>query len=224
MVKKNIKYIYFTLFSILLLFVIFTWGDYLIKNKYITECFQNQNNDNKNSSESTKNTEPVNYSYNESPYQTTNPNNISLPLNTTYSCDNMCGPTARCSITGQQCTADIDCPGCQPYTPPLPKTNNCVPGDNDAGKLTLGTTPTYSTLTTDIGTQASLFTSDKFKTAPQANFGVNTWRSSFDKQQSQFNDKYKCNDYPHLMKYPNRDSTTGLFVQDGPLASNAYLH
>ena len=38
---------------------------------------------------------------------------VNLPINTTISCENMCGPLNRCSITGQQCTSDIDCYGCQ---------------------------------------------------------------------------------------------------------------
>lgn len=148
---------------------------------------------------------------------------VSIPLTTTYSCANICGPTARCSITGQQCTADIDCPGCQPKTS-FSEVNNCIPGENDAGKLTSGTTPTYSSLTTDIGTQAKLFTSDKLSPPPQANFGVNTWRSSFDEERKMFDNRYKCNNYPFLMKYPNRYSVTGEFIEKEPLASNAYLH
>jgi len=40
--------------------------------------------------------------------------NVDLPINTKYSCKNMCGPHATCSLTGEQCTSDIDCYGCQP--------------------------------------------------------------------------------------------------------------
>jgi len=209
---KNMNYIYLVLFSVLL-FVIFSWIDYLILNDYIKECFQNKIN----------NLEPVNTS---TKGQTELSAKVSMPLNTTYSCDNKCGPTARCSITGQQCTADQDCPGCNPYSPPLSKTNNCVPGDNDAGKLTMGVTPNYSTLTSDIGSAAALYVHDKHKLDKpvQANFGVNTWKTSFDQQRGQFNNKYKCNDYPYLMKYPSRYSATGEFSEEGPLASNDDLH
>lgn len=147
---------------------------------------------------------------------------VSLPLTTTYSCANMCGPTARCSITGQQCTADIDCPGCQPQSSFQSFKNNCIPGENDAGKLTSGATPTYSSLTTDIGTRAKLFASKLSKPA-QANFGVNTWRSSFDEERKMFDNRYKCNNYPFLMNYPTRYSATGEFLEKEPLASNAYL-
>lgn len=38
--------------------------------------------------------------------------NVDLPINTRFSCANMCAPPARCSITGEQCTSDVDCSGC----------------------------------------------------------------------------------------------------------------
>ena len=128
------------IFICLFLFIgILKWFNYLVKNNYITECFTQM--------------QPIV----EGP-QTTH--TVSLPLTTTQSCTNFCGPPARCAITGQQCFADIDCPGCQPILPNSRKKNTTnVPGQNDAGKLTLGVTPQFSKLTTDIGTQAKLFTS-----------------------------------------------------------------
>ena len=148
---------------------------------------------------------------------------MDLPLTTRYSCKNFCGPTARCSITSQQCTADIDCPGCQPYSPPLSYIKKDIRGENDAGKLTVGETPTFSTLTTDIGTQAKLYDSNPYKKPAQANFGVNTWRSKFNISDKLYKSRYECKKFPYLMKYPERYSDTGLFLEDGPLASNAYL-
>ena len=104
--------------------------------------------------------------------------NVNQPINTTYQCSNMCGPLSRCSITGEQCTSDVDCTGCQPKIQPQTDTKN-TRGQNDAGKLTTEQTPTYSTLTTDIGTQATLY--NKLKIPPTTyNKGLNTWRSSFD--------------------------------------------
>ena len=146
---------------------------------------------------------------------------VDLPLTTTYSCQNFCGPTARCSITGQQCFADVDCPGCQPYVPPLtPDQTAFIAGNDDAGKLTGGVTPTYSTLTTDIGTQATLI--DGNDKPAMADFGVNTWRSSFNESRSEFNKRYKppAREYP---KYPERYTLSGEFVDDGPIPSNANL-
>jgi hypothetical protein len=182
---------------ILLLLGIFQWGDYLIRNNYIMEPFE------------------------QSIY--TN-HNVDLPINTTFSCKNKCGPTARCSLTGQQCMADIDCPGCQPSSSLSSKVNYVVRGQNDAGKMTSLQYPTYSTLTTDIGTQAKFFkANNKYKGSPQANFGINTWRSKFDEIEKNFNKRYKESSLPYMKKYPYRYSITGEFKNNGPLPSNAYL-
>jgi len=129
---KQYKIIFLAIISFLLFIVIFKWIDYLSKNNVIKECFSS--------------TPSFGYTS-----KSTN-HTVDLPLTTTYSCKNFCGPTARCLITGQQCTADIDCPGCQPYSPPLQRTGCGPPGDNDAGKLTWGMTPTYSPLTSGFGT------------------------------------------------------------------------
>jgi hypothetical protein len=194
--KKN--NIIIALIALALLIFIYWWIDYLVQHKFIVECYTNGD------------------------FFKTN-HTVNLPLNTTYSCSNFCGPTARCSITGQQCTADIDCPGCQPFVPPLSKTSTYIHGENDAGKLTVGETPTFSTLTTDIGTQAKLFTSNKFEKPPQANLGINTWRNKFNISQKLYNNRYECKSYPFKSKYPKRYSDTGLFIQEGPLASNSYF-
>ena len=143
---------------------------------------------------------------------------VDLPLTTTYSCQNFCGPTARWSITGQQCFADIDCPGCQPYVPPL--THAYISGENNAGKLTVGV---YSSLTTDIGTQAKLVTPNKFEKPAMADFGVNTWKSPFDKSKNEFDKTFKIPNLPNMPKYPDRYTLSGEFIDEGPIPSNAYL-
>jgi type II secretory pathway pseudopilin PulG len=205
MKKSNLARIYLGILSVLLLISIFYWIHFLVQNKYVVECFEQleQAIQDRGGSDTS--------------------HTVSLPLTSTTSCTNFCGPTARCSISGQQCTADIDCPGCQPYVPPLPPSKNCVPGQNDAGKLTLGVTPTFSTLTTDIGTKAKLYTKNRFEKPAQANFGVNTWRSHFDESQKLFLDRYQCTSQTNELTYPLRYSDTGMFLQEGPLASNAYL-
>lgn len=202
MSKKN-NTILLAILSIVLLILIFFWINYLVQNNYILENFTNS----------------IIQDFG-TPYTT---HNVDLPLTTSYSCRNFCGPTARCSITGQQCTADIDCPGCQPYSPPLSRDNTNIPGENDAGKATVGQTPTFSTLTTDIGTQAKIFYNNQFKKAPQANFGVDTWRGKFDISERLYKKRYACDKYPYKTSYPKRYSDTGLFMEEGPLAANAYL-
>ena len=186
--------------KIVLLFTVFNMINYLTTQGYIIECFD------------------TNIIQEETSGKTSH--TVDLPLNTTYSCQNFCGPTARCAITGQQCFADIDCPGCQPYSPPLQKTKDCIPGDNDAGKLTVGVTPQYSPLTSGYGTQKKIITDDMYGKPAQPNFGVNTWRSSFDASEDLFNRRYKPNNLKYMPQYPPMYSITGEFIGDGPLPAN----
>jgi len=191
--------LFFAIISFILLYVVFKIIDYLAYNNYIVECFTDG---------------PVQEGPNTS-------HTVNLPLNTTYSCKNFCGPTSRCAVTGQQCFADIDCPGCQPYSPPLPKNNtNNVIGDNDAGKLTLGITPQYSLLTSGYGTKERIIIDDMYEQPAQANFGVDVWGESFNQTQALFNKRYKPNQLQYMPNYPQQYSLTGEFVSDGPLPSN----
>lgn len=38
--------------------------------------------------------------------------NVDIPLNNSSNCNNICGPLARCNISGEQCLKDADCSGC----------------------------------------------------------------------------------------------------------------
>lgn len=199
--------LFLIIISFILLILIFKWIHYLSTNDYVyqinkkymkfNESFTSQN-------DSTSHT-------------------VDLPLTTTYSCKNFCGPTARCSITGQQCFADIDCPGCEPYSPPLKKSTDCVPGDNDAGKLTLGVTPQYSSLTSGYGTQEKLITSNIYEKPDMANFGVDIWKQNFDEENKLFDERYKPKGLQYMPDYPKRYSLTGEFIEDGPYPSNAQI-
>ena len=191
--KLSFNKLILPLSALILLFFVFKMINYLAAEKYIVECF--------------------------TPGQKTS-HTVDLPLTTSYSCQNFCGPNSRCAITGQQCFTDIDCPGCQPYSPPLPKTNDNVPGSNDAGKLTVGVTPTYSPLTSGYGTRERIITDDMYAQPPQANFGVDTWGKSFNEGQKLFNRRYKPDQLQYMPNYPPMYSITGEFIGDGPLPSN----
>ena len=208
--KKNNYIIFLALISFILFVVIFNWIDYLVQNKYIVENFEQNNKSISDSSNNILQSSLTSHT-------------VNLPLTTTYSCNNFCGPPSRCSITGHQCTSDVDCPGCLPYEKKSSQISKNIPGNNDAGKLTFGNTPRYSTLTTDIGTQARLITSNKFSRPAMADFGVNTWRSSFDKDEKRFNSTYKPNQLQNMPTYKSRYSLSGEFIDEGPLPSNAYL-
>jgi hypothetical protein len=145
---------------------------------------------------------------------------VNLPLTTRESCKNLCGPNARCAITGHQCMADIDCPGCQPNPQMQNKNEPSVPGNNDAGKLTLGVTPQYSQLTSGFGTHETRITNNMFSKPQMADFGVNIWNAEFVEEEKLFNERYQPTNIPN---YPQRFSLTGQFIEDGPFASNAAI-
>ena len=156
--------------------------------------------------------------------QSTTGQNVDIPLTTTTSCTNVCGPTSKCSITKEQCLSDVDCTGCQSLSSnDSNKITPNVPGDNDAGKLTLGVTPQYSTLTNGYGTNAQVITSNVFSKPTTTNVDVNVWNSKYQKQQHDFNTIYKPPQLNNMPNYPERYSLTGSFVEDGPIASNDYL-
>jgi hypothetical protein len=139
-------------------------------------------------------------------------NNVDLPLTNKYSCQNFCNPSARCAVTGQQCLADIDCPGCK-----LPHASDTddysVLPNNSGGKMTGGMTPQYSYLTNGFGTNEQ-----HFQKQPAPNFGVNIWKDQFEKEKILFDKKYKPN--LHNPNYPERYTLTSEFLEDGPLPSN----
>jgi len=155
--------------------------------------------------------------------------NVNLPINTTSSCQNMCGPNSQCSITREQCTSDIDCYGCQPPN----KENNLyynpdIKGLNDAGRLIYNQNPQYSILTTDIGTQAAFF-NKPYSKVPKPYLGVDKWMNSAAKGMQYYyhaqNYEYLTNPdkFKNLPKYKTRESITGLYEDYGPLAANAIL-
>lgn len=180
---------------IILLYLVFKIIHFLSAEGYIVECFTNQDSSNTS-------------------------HTVDLPLTNTVSCKNFCSPTSRCAITGQQCFTDIDCPGCQPSTPFQKKTGGCIPGDNSAGKLTVGITPQYSSLTSGYGTHNAIITDKLYGKPLEPNFGVNTWRSSFNESQDLFNRRYKPKQLQYMPNYPQMYSITGEFIGDGPLPSN----
>ena len=202
---------YLGILSILLLVGIFMYIHYLTANNYISETFDTNTNTNTNI-------------VNDRGLSDTN-HTVNLPLTTTYSCQNFCGPTSRCAVTGEQCMADIDCPGCNPYKQTNSVNTDSIRGNNDAGILTNGVTPKYSSLTTDIGTQAKLYVSNKDKLSKPAmpNFGVNTWINGFNASMREFNKRYRPYGMQFTPDYKKRYTLTGEFINEGPLPANAYL-
>ena len=203
--KLTFNRLFLPIVALILLIIVFTMIHYLAVEKYIVNQQDLLKENFTNNSSQTSHT-------------------VDLPLNTSYSCQNFCGPNARCAISGQQCFTDIDCPGCQPKpskSQSQSSPNETIPGANDAGKLTVGVTPTYSPLTSGYGTKERIVTTDLYDNKPlQANFGVNNWKDSYNETQDLFNKRYKPNNLEFMPNYPPMYSITGEFIGDGPLPSN----
>lgn len=200
--KKALFTISLAIFSFLLYIGVIEWGIYLTKN--MVECFTVDRG-----TSSTTHT-------------------VNLPINTTFSCQNMCGPLARCSKTGEQCSSDIDCPGCKPPVSQelLKDLSVNIPAYNDSGKLTTEATPNFSVLTSDFGSRAETYRENStFLKVPTYNIGYNTWRKTYDKGTTLFNSRNSLspNEIEEAPHYPKRKTLSGEFLDDGPLPANAEL-
>lgn len=189
---------YLAIVAFLLIMGIIYWGDYLVGDYLVENRFTE--------------------------YFTLNPSTnhtINLPLTTDYTCQNVCGPLARCSMTGEQCATDVDCTGCNQQYNNYPNNSENVGGYDDSGKLTTEMTPTFSTLVSDIGTQASTISSSAKPV--QYNIGYNTWRKTFDQGTQLFNKRNDLGSLSFTPTYEKRPTLSGEFTDIGPLASNADL-
>jgi len=205
--KKSHHYPYtiqLALISFLLFLLMFKWIHYLSTNNYV---YYNEGMVSNNKEENNN----------------TTTHKVNMPLNTKVSCQNMCGPPNRCSITGQQCMADVDCPGCEPPSTGNGKTTQEVMGENDSGKLSTAMTPNYSELTSDIGSRARLITADKYEKSMSPYRGLNTWDAQFNLSRKLFDDRYKPAGLKGMPSYRKQYSLSGTFDEEGPLASNSYL-
>lgn len=170
---------------------------------------------------------------------------VNLPLTDRVSCKNFCGPKAQCAITREQCTADIDCYGCNPGPKPL---NSCAtkevrPYDN-GGKLTQNQGLNYSPLTTGYNNHGmdfeEVYPGSKEAQIIQPYLGVDKWTRGFNEGLKLYNkkqelyDKYQEERYnigdtssgkiqDYAPNYPTTISATGAFFETTPPSSNAYL-
>ena len=197
MAKQNIVVMY-SLICIALFVGLMYWTNRLFVNNYIKETFTDGKT-----------------------------HTVDLPLTTVTSCQNMCGPPGRCSITGTQCLSDIDCYGCQPNTSPdLSNTflkKNKIYGYSESGKSSY-LSPTYSSLVHDIGTQAKPLNNKSYSNPPRDNWGVDIWTSKSAEMRKIHDKTYRPPTNTMFMPlYPSRPSVTGEFRSRGPFASNATL-
>ena len=173
---------------------------------------------------------------------------VNLPINDPVSCKNFCGPNAKCLLTKEQCTSDIDCQGCNPGPT---KQTECQTKDVDpydgAGKLGQNQGLQYSPLTTGYNNHnvnfAQIYPNSKDAQIKRPYEGLDQWTDSFNKGLELYNkkrsiaDKYNSGSdtttdtNPDTTtdtkstsfepKYPTTVSATGLFYETTPPASNS---
>ena len=170
---------------------------------------------------------------------------VNLPINDPIDCKNFCGPNAKCLITNEQCTSDIDCYGCTPNKKFRQKLENDVTPYDAAGKLGQNQGLQYSPLTTGYDNHnadfAQIYENSKDSQIIRPYEGLDIWSDSFNKGLELYNkkresaDKYSegiSNAIPiasnipiknNEPKYPMTISATGLFYETTPPASNSSI-
>ena len=197
--KYTILYIFVSLF---LFWVIIKWGQSLITNNlYCVNVKEGLTGNNTTDFEKysqqivpyPKDAE-INYNDLNSPLYS---HTVNLPINDPVSCKNFCGPKAQCAITREQCTADIDCQGCNPG--PTKKTT-CDSKDVEPYDATgkLGQNLQYSPLTTGYNNHVAdfeeVYPGSKNAQLKRTYEGVDLWTDSFNKGLEFYNKKRESYD------------------------------
>ena len=236
--KINYKYsVIYTIICILIFWLLMTWGNYLIASHCIKkEAFSELEQISYKINPYPKDA-LINFNDVDSPLYS---HTVNLPINDPYSCSNFCGPQAQCAITREQCTADIDCHGCQPPKKPISacKTANIKPYE-DSGKL--GPNLTYTNLTSGYNNNgmdfAEIYPGSKEAEIKMPYQGLDIWTDSFNAGINMYNKNRETNTkYKKLLldkfsehaenvtpKYPTTITATGQFYSTIAPASNAYL-
>ena len=234
--KKTIIY---TIGCLLLFWIIIKWGNSLVVNNCLKEGLTDFEKYSEKIVPYPKDA-VINYNDKNSPLYS---HTVNLPFNSPYSCQNFCGPKAQCAITRDQCSTDIDCPGCQPIQKPVSKnTTEEVKPYDDGGKLSSNQGLHYSALTTGLNKDYSeIYPGSKNTILVQSYQGEDIWTKSFNEGLNLYNkkresyDKYSEGRFQGginqgltptetiVPNYPTTVSATGLFYETTPPASNSTL-
>jgi hypothetical protein len=166
---------------VVLWLIICKWIHFWVSNEYIAELFTQERTNQLTS------------------------HTVDLPLTTSYSCQNFCGPTARCSITGSQCSADIDCAGCELIN----KEHSWNILGNNKEAFTSNELATNSAVLNNFNSPA-----------PLADYGINTWKSSTNQAYKLFKERYIPDHIPNMPNYTKKYELSGEFITEGPLPFN----
>ena len=132
-----------------------------------------------------------------------NSRTVDLPLTFPFSCKNFCGPNNVCAITGEQCTSDYDCTGCENI--PKRKPPNVE--------------PYYRELSSNNVIMDSVYVGSNNNLVPSYYSGDNKWIKSFNEQIKMYNEKETYNnpltDFEQKMisVYPSNVSMTGQYYE-----------
>jgi hypothetical protein len=240
--KYTLLYIFF---SLLLFWIVIRYGAIVLTNK----CLKEGLTDFEKYSQQIvpyPNNAVIKYNNVNSPLYS---HNVNMPINDPLNCKNFCGPNAKCLLTGEQCSSDIDCYGCNPGSK---QQSECITKDvapyDASGKLGQNLGLQYSSLTTGYNNHNADFSEiypgskDSQLTIPYQ--GLDTWTDSFNVGLHLYNktretgDKYAIgltNAIPiatdtsankllyYEPKYQLTTSLTGQFYETTPPASNASL-
>ncbi len=135
---------------------------------------------------------------------------VDLPLTFPFSCKNFCGPGNKCAITGEQCSDDYDCKGCEniPRLKP-PKIE-----------------PHYNELSKNNEQMDYLYPGSKNNSTPLHYSGGNEWINNFNEAIKLYNQKElfnnPLNDFEKkiISVYPTNISITGQYYETTPRGYN----
>ena len=201
--------IIYSIFSILLVYIIFEMADNIVYN---CSC-------NKTDSFDTM----YNVPYSSEKYSHT----VNLPINDPISCSNFCGPNGKCLKTGEQCLTDLDCTGCKPRTTPFPNTVYNLNAQMSEASGKLGPNLTYSPLTTGLTNDADEAYPGSYNTEVGMPYlGKDKWEKDFNQGLALYNKRqeniHPLTDFEKSIRpaYPVQLSMTGLFYETTPLPGN----
>ncbi len=129
---------------------------------------------------------------------------VDLPLTFPFSCKNFCGPNNKCAKTGEQCSNDYDCTGCE-----------------NMNKLkTPKIEPYYRELSKNI--QFDSVGVGSINNIVPLNNIKDKWRKNFDEAMKIYNNKMALNnvDSKMMADYPTSLSVTGQYKYTGAMPYN----
>jgi len=148
---------------------------------------------------------------------------VNLSINDPITCKNFCGPKSQCLLTRNQCTSDIDCPGCLPHSKKLPsQPRTKIDAYEASGKIGQQGL-TYSSYINGYNghhfDQEEAYPGSKNNKIIRAYQGVDTWTPTFNEGLKIYNKK--MGSYLGQPEYPMSETTTGLFYNTTAPASNS---